>query len=363
MEDSFEAELCPQAVEPCCTQLRVDNSFPSAISNPRRRLTHDTATRRRPQPSDAHMLRPCSRSRSAPLPLCASAPLPLCPSAPLPPRPSAPLPLCPSAPPPPGSGGNDLLAEVEVEVEGVEVQSDLLAEVEVEVQGVEVQSDPLAEVEVEVEGVEVLLVEVEVVEVLLVEAELRPNRIKDWLEVVEEVEEVLEVVVVEEGVELVVVEEEVVVVEVVEEVEEEVVVVVEEVVVVVVEPGLRERGLAGPVTESLVWGFLGARPGPVLFLDPSGPAPFRPACRSQDPPGPPHYKVFWSWAAPGRSNPPTKKKRRKTTSGEQSWVELEGLQANSSYTVELQAVTYWGQVRLKSPKASLTFTTAQDNHQ
>lgn len=45
----------------------------------------------------------------------------------------------------------------------------------------------------------------------------------------------------------------------------------------------------------------------------------------------------------------------------QSWVDLEGLQQNSSYTVELQAVTYWGQVRLKSSKASLQFSTAQNN--
>lgn len=45
----------------------------------------------------------------------------------------------------------------------------------------------------------------------------------------------------------------------------------------------------------------------------------------------------------------------------QSWVDLEGLQQNSSYTVELQAVTYWGQVRLKSSKASLHFSTSQNN--
>lgn len=42
-------------------------------------------------------------------------------------------------------------------------------------------------------------------------------------------------------------------------------------------------------------------------------------------------------------------------------MDLEGLQQNSSYTVELQAVTYWGQVRLKSSKASLQFSTAHNN--
>uniref|UniRef100_A0A4W5PZL2 Anosmin 1 n=1 Tax=Hucho hucho TaxID=62062 RepID=A0A4W5PZL2_9TELE len=75
-----------------------------------------------------------------------------------------------------------------------------------------------------------------------------------------------------------------------------------------------------------------------------------------------HYKVFWSWTVPGKSLVPSKKKRRKTTNGAQSWVDLEGLLTNNSYTVELQAVTYWGQVRLKSSKASLHFSTATQNN-
>ncbi|KAM7380453.1 hypothetical protein PAMP_003746 [Pampus punctatissimus] len=74
-----------------------------------------------------------------------------------------------------------------------------------------------------------------------------------------------------------------------------------------------------------------------------------------------HYKVFWSWTVPTKSMVPSKKKRRKTTNGAQNWVDLEGLQANNSYTVELQGVTYWGQVRLKSSKASLHFSTTQNN--
>uniref|UniRef100_A0A665TYU6 Anosmin-1-like n=1 Tax=Echeneis naucrates TaxID=173247 RepID=A0A665TYU6_ECHNA len=74
-----------------------------------------------------------------------------------------------------------------------------------------------------------------------------------------------------------------------------------------------------------------------------------------------HYKVFWSWTVSTKSMVPSKKKRRKTTNGAQSWVELEGLQQNTSYTVELQAVTYWGQVRLKSAKASVHFSTSQNN--
>ncbi|XP_026888631.2 anosmin-1 [Electrophorus electricus] len=74
-----------------------------------------------------------------------------------------------------------------------------------------------------------------------------------------------------------------------------------------------------------------------------------------------HFKVSWSRTIPGKAPMPSKKKRRKTTSGAKSSVDLEGLVANSTYTVELQAVTYWGQVRLKSPRASLQFSTAQDN--
>ncbi|XP_064412850.1 anosmin-1-like [Latimeria chalumnae] len=72
-----------------------------------------------------------------------------------------------------------------------------------------------------------------------------------------------------------------------------------------------------------------------------------------------HYKVFWSWTVDGKSVAPSKKKRRKTTNGSQNYVVLERLQPNSSYMVELQAVTYWGQVRLKSAKVSLYFSTAR----
>ncbi|CAL8389971.1 unnamed protein product [Gadus morhua 'NCC'] len=152
------------------TQLMVDNSFPSAIRN---RATLDTRHRDQKTPqqlTDSPPAAPC-----VPEQVCLCPPLRLCASALSAPRasrpvcPSAPLPSAPRRPVGGSNGADDLLAEVEVEVEGVEVQSDLLAEVEVEVQGVEVQSDLLAEVEVEVEGLEVLLVEVEVVEVLLVE--------------------------------------------------------------------------------------------------------------------------------------------------------------------------------------------------
>uniref|UniRef100_A0ABM5FYK6 Anosmin-1 n=1 Tax=Pogona vitticeps TaxID=103695 RepID=A0ABM5FYK6_9SAUR len=72
-----------------------------------------------------------------------------------------------------------------------------------------------------------------------------------------------------------------------------------------------------------------------------------------------HYKVFWSWTVNSKSLVPSKKKRRKTTDGSENYVVLEGLQPNSNYMVEIQAVTYWGQVRLKSPKVSLYFTSTQ----
>lgn len=37
--------------------------------------------------------------------------------------------------------------------------------------------------------------------------------------------------------------------------------------------------------------------------------------------------------------------------------ELHGLQANVVHQVQVQAIAYWGQKRLKSPKAQLSFTT------
>ncbi|XP_058391380.1 anosmin-1 isoform X1 [Diceros bicornis minor] len=70
-----------------------------------------------------------------------------------------------------------------------------------------------------------------------------------------------------------------------------------------------------------------------------------------------HYKVFWSWTVSSKSLVPTKKKRRKTADGSQNSVILERLQPDCDYSVELQAITYWGQTRLKSAKVSLHFTS------
>uniref|UniRef100_A0A673MSU3 Fibronectin type-III domain-containing protein n=1 Tax=Sinocyclocheilus rhinocerous TaxID=307959 RepID=A0A673MSU3_9TELE len=74
-----------------------------------------------------------------------------------------------------------------------------------------------------------------------------------------------------------------------------------------------------------------------------------------------HYKIYWSWTIPGKSLVPSRRKRRKTSDGARSSVDLEGLQANSSYSVEVQAVSYWGQIRLKSSKASVQFNTQLHN--
>ncbi|XP_069319946.1 anosmin-1 [Eulemur rufifrons] len=70
-----------------------------------------------------------------------------------------------------------------------------------------------------------------------------------------------------------------------------------------------------------------------------------------------HYKVFWSWMVSSKSLVPTKKKRRKTTDGFQNSVILEKLQPDCDYVVELQAIAYWGQTRLKSAKVSLHFSS------
>ncbi|XP_035264334.1 anosmin-1-like isoform X1 [Anguilla anguilla] len=72
-----------------------------------------------------------------------------------------------------------------------------------------------------------------------------------------------------------------------------------------------------------------------------------------------HFRVFWTVS--DRSMVAAKKKRRKNTKGTLNYVDLEGLQANICYTVEVQAVTYWGQGRLKSAKASLNFSTTYLN--
>lgn len=41
----------------------------------------------------------------------------------------------------------------------------------------------------------------------------------------------------------------------------------------------------------------------------------------------------------------------------QSHVVLESMRSNRTYSVEVQAVSYWGQTQLKGPRAIIHFTT------
>ncbi|XP_028328217.1 anosmin-1a [Gouania willdenowi] len=68
-----------------------------------------------------------------------------------------------------------------------------------------------------------------------------------------------------------------------------------------------------------------------------------------------HYMVSWSWTAAGHPTASSVSKRRKTV--RQSRVELGSMRSNRSYSVEVQAVSYWGQTQLKGPRGVLHFTT------
>uniref|UniRef100_A0A8C2G1R6 Anosmin 1b n=1 Tax=Cyprinus carpio TaxID=7962 RepID=A0A8C2G1R6_CYPCA len=68
-----------------------------------------------------------------------------------------------------------------------------------------------------------------------------------------------------------------------------------------------------------------------------------------------HYKVTWST----RGTPPNSQSRAgRVTDGDVTQMELQGLQPNTHYTAQIQAVSYWGQNRLKSSRAHLSFITA-----
>ncbi|XP_055370270.1 anosmin-1a isoform X2 [Betta splendens] len=65
-----------------------------------------------------------------------------------------------------------------------------------------------------------------------------------------------------------------------------------------------------------------------------------------------HYKVTWSWSSGRRAS---LGRRRKVV--RESHVELDSMRSNRSYSVEVQAVSYWGQSQLKGPRAVLHFST------
>ncbi|TRZ00084.1 hypothetical protein DNTS_004638, partial [Danionella cerebrum] len=74
-----------------------------------------------------------------------------------------------------------------------------------------------------------------------------------------------------------------------------------------------------------------------------------------------HYKVWWSWSVPGHTLLPSRRKRRKSSPGDRSWVDLEDLLPNCSYTAEIQAMTHWSQNKLKSKRATIQFNTLDYN--
>ncbi|XP_056303622.1 anosmin-1b [Danio aesculapii] len=71
-----------------------------------------------------------------------------------------------------------------------------------------------------------------------------------------------------------------------------------------------------------------------------------------------HYKVTWS----PRGTPSSSQSRAgRVTDGDVTEMELQGLQPNTPYTAQIQAISYWGQNRLKSSRAHVSFTTTSQN--
>nr|XP_057908414.1 anosmin-1-like [Doryrhamphus excisus] len=71
-----------------------------------------------------------------------------------------------------------------------------------------------------------------------------------------------------------------------------------------------------------------------------------------------HYKVSWTWAAIGGSPVSSVTKRKKLV--RESRVVLDGMRSNRSYSVEVQAVSYWRQTQLKGPRAIVYFNTLRN---
>ncbi|KAK3533241.1 hypothetical protein QTP70_013656 [Hemibagrus guttatus] len=63
-----------------------------------------------------------------------------------------------------------------------------------------------------------------------------------------------------------------------------------------------------------------------------------------------HYKVTWSG--------PSGKESSRVADGNLAEMELGGLQPDTTYIVNIQAVSFWGQKRLKSGRSQLSFKTA-----
>lgn len=69
-----------------------------------------------------------------------------------------------------------------------------------------------------------------------------------------------------------------------------------------------------------------------------------------------HYRVSWSVRGAPRLSQ-NRRENARVADGAATEFELRGLQPNSVHQVQVQAVAYWGQKRLKSPRAQLSFTT------
>ncbi|XP_062900908.1 anosmin-1b [Mobula hypostoma] len=76
-----------------------------------------------------------------------------------------------------------------------------------------------------------------------------------------------------------------------------------------------------------------------------------------------HYKMYWSQWVSRKSVFLTKKENWKIINEVENEFEIEDLQPNTQYLVQVQAVANWGQKHLKSSKAMLFFTTPSTDSQ
>ncbi|XP_069474729.1 anosmin-1-like isoform X2 [Ambystoma mexicanum] len=66
-----------------------------------------------------------------------------------------------------------------------------------------------------------------------------------------------------------------------------------------------------------------------------------------------HYKISWSYWMPRKHVLLAKKDNWRLIDGMKPEIQLDGLHPNTEYLVQVQAISYWGQKRLKSPKSLL----------
>ncbi|KAJ7986211.1 hypothetical protein DPEC_G00337610 [Dallia pectoralis] len=70
-----------------------------------------------------------------------------------------------------------------------------------------------------------------------------------------------------------------------------------------------------------------------------------------------HYKVTWSAHHTSRPSAQDRRENTRVTLGAVCEMDLQGLLPGTSYLIQVQAIAYWGQKRLKSGRAQLNFTT------